>query len=107
MSFQFESDGAMVELIAVFGSFWEWNHKTLKGLQSEMIDGNSVEVAGLLPDIEFTVSFRRIEFTNNEIPQAGDIIRDIENNVQHRIISVQTSLTDPSLTVTCASLDGK
>jgi hypothetical protein len=107
MSFEIDSDAAMVELIAVMGSFWEWNHKTLKGLQSEMIDSNSVEVAGLLPDIGFTLSFRKIEFTNNEIPVAGEIIRDVANDIQYRIVSVQSSQTDPSLTLACASLDGK
>lgn len=106
MSFETEADDALVEMIDVLGSFWEWDKKTLKGIQSDKTDTNTVELQGFEPDSTFTLVFRKLAMTDG-IPQTGDTIRDIKMDLTYRIISVITSEGDPSVNVACASIDGK
>ncbi len=106
MSFECESDQGLKELIEAMGSFWEWDKKTLKGVQSDNNDTNTVELEGLLPDSSFVIAFRLLDFTDG-LPDAGQTIRDIAKNITYRIVGVMTSQTDPSVNITCASIDGK
>lgn len=105
MRFKKEAEQGLKELIAEFGSFWEWNNRTLKGIQTDNNDTNTVEMAGLLPDDSFVLAFQLSDFS--DLPETGQTIRDVDKDISYRIVGVTTSQTDPSVNISCASIDGK
>jgi hypothetical protein len=107
MSFEQEADDALKEMIDLLGSFWVVGKKTIRGMQSDKTDSNSVELTGLLPDVSFTVCFRKCDFDPDELPETGDRIKNSDEADFYRIAKVETSIGDPSLTIYCSSLDGK
>jgi len=106
--FEKEAEEALNELLTEFGSYWVWNDKTILGMQSDQSDSNAIELTGMLPDVSFTICFRKSDFDTNKLPKSGDrIFNSNDESDFFRIESVQTSIGDPSVTVSCGSIDGK
>jgi hypothetical protein len=106
MSFENVADDSLKEMLEELGSYWEWDKKTLRAIQSDKTDSNVVELQGLEPSTAFTLVLRKLDLTDG-IPEVGDIIRDVALNETYRITSVVSSQGDPSINITCSSIDGK